>query len=82
MKNVTKTSGIIGLILCGMLIIVMIIYSPIELSLDICNIIFGAVSGILLCLVNCIITLSISKISANYLYRKKTNNIGCYKIKY
>lgn len=46
------------------------------------KIIFGAVSGILLCLVNCIITLSISKISANYLYRKKTNNIGCYKIKY
>jgi membrane protease YdiL (CAAX protease family) len=71
MKNVTKTSGIIGLILGGMLIIVMIIYSPIELSLDICNIIFGAVSGILLCLVNCIITLSISKISAYYLYRKK-----------
>ena len=75
MKNVTKTSSIIGLILGGMLIIVMIIYSPIKMNFDICNIICGVVCGVLLCLTNCLITLSIAKISPNYLYRKKKQTI-------
>lgn len=43
------------------------------------KIIIGAVSGILLCLVNSIITLSISKISANYLYRKKQTILAATK---
>lgn len=71
MKNVIKKGSIIGVILCGMLIALMLRYSPIKMDLDICNIICGVVCGVLLCLTNCIITLSISKISANYLYRKK-----------
>ena len=70
MKNEIQKGSNIGLILGGILILLLIIYSPIKMRLNICHIIGGIICGVFLCLINCIITLFISKKYSNYLYRR------------